>query len=119
MITTDAEYSAAIKGLLDDLNMRLTTPGWMPIAADEQARFIHVILGRAHEIVNSEPFARGKVVDTVNKVKELDMESAEKDSEAYREVANLLYNALSLCRGLSKSDRATRKQALEAAEKIL
>ena len=119
MITNDTEYQQAIKDLLDDLNSRLTNPEWMPVSHDEQAQFIHSVLRRTHEIVNSEPYLRGKVVESFDKMKEFDVETIEKDRDKYREVANSLYNALSVCRGLSKKDREARKQALEAAEKVL
>lgn len=121
MITTDAEYSTAIKALLDDLNMRLTNPAWMPISAESQAQFIHAILGRTHEIVNSEPFLRGKLVDTVDKMREFDVGVIGKDRDRYREVANILYNVLLGCpfARMGKEFQNARKQALEAAERVL
>lgn len=120
-ITTDTEYQDAVKNLLDDLNSRLTDPGWMPISHDEQARFIHQILGRAHEIVNSEPYLRGKVFEAADKLREIDVERVEKDRDLYHEAANYLYDALNGIPAvrLKKDEQRARKEALEAAEKVL
>lgn len=121
MITTDIEYQQAVKELLDDLNSRLTDPGWMPISHDEQSRFIHRTLERAHKIVNSEPYLRGKVIDSLNDVKDFDAKTIERDRDRYRETAANLYEVLLTVPAtrLGNADKKARAKALEAAEKVL
>lgn len=119
-IQSDADYQAAIKDLLVDLESRLS-PVCLPLTSQQQADFTRSTLNRIAHITRSEPHLRGAVITSLADLKQLDLDNLSKDYGRLLAVAQTLYEALSQIPAarLGRALQVQRKTALERANTIL